>query len=147
MPRPPRLHVPGGCYHVILRGNHREPLFGSPADRTALNEIVASVIERFDARVHAFCWMTNHLHALLQIADRPLNQIMQRIAMRYSRHRHKVLRTTGHLFERRYKARLVDVDAYFLTLLRYFHLNPVRAGIVSDPGDYPWTSHRALSRP
>jgi hypothetical protein len=62
--------------------------------------------------------MTNHLHALVQIGDRPLGKIMQRISMRYSRYRHKSLRTTGHLFERRYKARLVDVDAYFLTLLR-----------------------------
>ncbi len=143
MPRPPRLHVTGGCYHVILRGNHREALFASPADRAALNEIVASVIERFDARVHAFCWMTNHLHALLQIAERPLGKIMQCISMRYLRCRHKALRTTGHLFERRYRARLIDVDEYFATVLRYIHLNPVKARIVSDPAEYPWSSHRA----
>jgi putative transposase len=143
MPRPPRLHVPGGCYHTILRGNHREALFGSAADRHLLNEIVADVLGRFGARIHAFCWMSNHLHALIQIADRPLGQIMQRIAMRYSRRRHKELRTCGHLFERRYKARLVDVDAYFLTLVRYIHRNPVKAGIVADPAAYPWSSHRA----
>ena len=63
--------------------------------------------------------------------------------MRYSRYRHKALRTTGHLFERRYKAKLVDVDAYFLTLLRYIHLNPVKARIVPRPADYSWSSHRA----
>ena len=143
MPRPPRLHVPGGHYHVILRGNHREPLFDSPADREALGDIVAKTIERFDARVHAFCWMTNHLHLLMQIDQRPLGKPMQRIAMRYSRYRHKALRTTGHLFERRYKAKLVDVDAYFLTLLRYIHLNPVKARIVPRPADYSWSSHRA----
>ena len=84
MPRPPRLHVPGGHDHVILRGNHREPLFDSPADREALGDIVAKVIERFDARVHAFCWMTNHLHLLMQIDQQPLGKPMQRIAMRYS---------------------------------------------------------------
>jgi REP element-mobilizing transposase RayT len=137
------LHVPGACYHVILRGNHRESLFGTTEDRVALNEIVADVLARFDARIHAYCWMTNHLHALLQIAEPPLAKIMQRIAMRYSRHRHVVLRTTGHLFERRYKARVVNVDAYFLALLRYIHLNPVKAGIVTDPAAYPWSSHRA----
>jgi putative transposase len=131
MPRPPRLHVPGACYHVILRGNHRESLFGSTADRQVLNDIVADVIQRFSVRLHAFCWMSNHLHAVVQIAERPLGHLMQRIAMRYSRHRHKALRTTGHLFERRHKAKLVDVDAYFLTLLRYVHLNPVKAHIVS----------------
>lgn len=136
--------MPGGFYHVILRGNHHEALFGSVADRVALNTIVGDVITRLGCRVHAFCWMTNHLHALIQIADRPLGQIMQRIAMRYSRYRHKVLATSGHLFEQRHKARLVDVDAYFLTLLRYIHLNPVKAGIVRDPAEYPWSSHRAF---
>lgn len=143
MPRAPRLHVPGGCYHVILRGNHREALFGSTADRDVLNEIVGDAVAKTGARFHAFCWMTNHLHALVQVADRPLGKTMHRIAVRYSRHRHRQLRTRGHLFERRYKAKLVDVDAYFLTLVRYIHDNPVKAHIVSDPADYPWSSHRA----
>lgn len=143
MPRPPRLHVPGGCYHVILRGNHREPLFDDRADRRILNAIVGDVLSRFSARAHAFCWMTNHLHLLLQISDAPLGKLMQRIAMRYSRLRHRALRTTGHLFERRYKAKLVDVDAYFLTLVRYIHLNPVKAHMVPQPSSYPWSSHRA----
>ena len=145
MPRPPRLHVPGGFYHVILRGNHREALFGCEADRDRLNEIVAEVLEQQHARLHAFCWMTNHLHALLQIGDQPLGGVMQRIARRYSRYRHRQLRTTGHLFERRYKAWLVDADSYFLTLLRYIHLNPLKAGMVSRADDYPWSSHRAYT--
>ncbi len=143
MPRPPRLHVPGGCYHVILRGNHREPLFGSKRDRGALNTIVSDVLSRFGYRIHAFCWMSNHLHALIQISDQPLGKAMQRIAMRYSRYRHKRLDTTGHLFERRYRAQLIDVDQYFLTVIRYIHLNPVKAGLVSDPAEFPWSSHRA----
>jgi putative transposase len=142
MPRLPRLHVPNGFYHAVLRGNHREALFDAVADRLVLNDIVADVINRFGARVHAFCWMSNHLHTLLQIADRPLGEIMQRVAMRYARHRHKILRTTGHLFERRYRAKLVDTDAYFLELLRYIHLNPVAAGIVTDPALYAWSSHK-----
>lgn len=143
MPRPPRLHVPGGCYHVILRGNHQEVLFGSSSDQHALNGIVSEVITRFDARLHAFCWMSNHLHALIQIAEKPLGDVMKSIAMRYSRHRHRKLWTTGHLFERRYKAKLVQIDAYFLVLLRYIHLNPVKALMVADPADFPWSSHRA----
>lgn len=68
---------------------------------------------------------------------------MQSIAMRYSRYRHKVLDTTGHLFERRYNAKLVDVDAYFITLLRYIHMNPVEAGMAANPAAYRWSSHRA----
>jgi putative transposase len=127
----------------MLRGNHREPLFGTVHDREILNEIVADVLERMNARIHAFCWMSNHLHFLVQVSERPLGNAMQRIAMRYSRYRHKVLDTTGHLFERRYKAKLVDVDEYFITLLRYIHMNPVQAGITAKPSDYRWSGHRA----
>jgi putative transposase len=127
----------------MLRGNHREALFATPADRQALNEIVAHVLSRIGGRIHAFCWMTNHLHALVQINELPLGRLMQRIAVRFSRYRHRALHTSGHLFERRYKAKLVDVDEYFLTLLRYIHLNPVKARLVADPADYPWSSHRA----
>lgn len=70
---------------------------------------------------------------------------MQRIARRYSRYRHRRLRTTGHLFERRYKAWLIDADSYFVTLLRYIHLNPVKAHMVAHPDEYPWSSHRAYA--
>jgi putative transposase len=143
MGRLPRLHVPGGYYHVMLRGNHRQDLFATDADRLKLNNIVAGVTESCGARSHAFCWMSNHLHLLIQIGDRPLGKVMQRIAMRYSRYRHRQLRTTGHLFERRYRAKLVDVDDYVIALLRYIHRNPVVAGMVKDPADYPWSSHRA----
>lgn len=143
MPRLPRLHVPGGYYHVMLRGNHREDLFATPVDRLILNEIVGEVFERLGARGHAFCWMSNHLHLLVQIGERPLAKVMQRVAMRYSRYRHRQLHTTGHLFERRYRAKLVEMDAYVFALLRYIHLNPVVAGMVTDPADYAWSSHRA----
>jgi putative transposase len=142
MPRLPRLHVPGGMYHVILRGNHREDLFGTARNRDVFNEIVAEALSKYKARLHAFCWMTNHIHAVVQIGDKPLSKVMQRIQMRYSRYRHKQLRTRGHLFERRYRALLVEADAYLVALLRYIHLNPVRAGMVTAVGDYPWSSHR-----
>jgi putative transposase len=130
----------------MLRGNHREDLFATPADRYKLNEIVGEVLEHFGARAHAFCWMTNHLHLLAQVAEQPLGKIMHRVAMRYARYRHRQLGTTGHLFERRYRAKLVEMDQYAFALLRYIHRNPVVAGIVQDPADYPWSSHRAYLR-
>lgn len=145
MPRLPRLHVPGGCYHVILRGNHREPLFGCDADRLILNDLVAEALAKRCARLHVFCWMTNHLHALIQVSDSPLGELMHSIARRYSRYRHRQMRTTGHLFERRYKAWLVDIDMYFVALLRYIHLNPIKARMVTSVDDYPWSSHHAYS--
>lgn len=142
MPRKPRLHAPGGLYHVTLRGNHRARIFRCDSDHDRLDEIVADVLARFDSRLHGYCWMPNHLHLIIQIADHPLGGIMQRIASRYARVFQARLGTTGHLFERRYHAQLVDADRYLLALLRYVHLNPVRAGIVSDPADYRWSSHR-----
>lgn len=141
--RRPRLHVPGGFYHVTLRGNHRQDIFFSDEDRLRLERYVATALEQVGARVHAYCWMTNHIHLLIQVADTPLGAFMQRIGSRYARAVQACVPTTGHLFQNRYHALLVDVDRYFLALLRYIHLNPVRAGLVSDPEDYRWSSHRA----
>jgi putative transposase len=141
MARPPRLHVPGGFYHVTLRGNHRQPIFFRDPDRMLLDEIVAETLARFAARLHAYCWMTNHVHMLIQISDVPLGQIILRIASRYARTVQAGMETTGHLFERRYHAVLVDQDQYLLTIIRYIHLNPVRAALVDRPSDYRWSSH------
>jgi putative transposase len=143
MPRRPRLHVPGGFYHVTMRGNHRQDIFFSDEHRDWLEQIVAEVIERFAARVHAYCWMTNHIHLLIQISELPLGAIMMRIASRYARRVQGRFQTTGHLFEKRHDAQLVDADEYLLTLLRYIHQNPVRAGIVNSVRDYRWSSHSA----
>lgn len=142
MARMLRLHVPGGFYHVTLRGNHRQPIFFDPADRGLLERITARSLDELGARLHAYCWMTNHVHMLLQVADEPLGRLMMRIASQYARIVQTRLETTGHLFERRYHALLVDADSYLLTLLRYIHMNPVRAGFVREPGHYPWSSHR-----
>jgi len=89
--------------------------------------------------------MTNHLHALVQIGEAPLAVLMHRIARPYARYRQRQLRTTGHLFERRYKAWLVDADMYFVALLRYIHLNPVKARMVATVDECPWSSHSAYA--
>lgn len=141
--RKPRLHVPAAFYHVTLRGNHRQDIFFSSDDRLLLNSIVAEAIPRFGGRLHAYCWMTNHVHMLIQVGDTPLGRIMLRIASRYARELQARFHTTGHLFERRYHAVLVDADSYLIELLRYIHLNPVRAKMVASPTEYPWSSHHA----
>lgn len=143
MPRRNRLHVPGGLYHVVLRGNHRQPIFHVPSDRVMLDDLVAEAIARFGARVHAYCWMTNHVHVAFQVGDTPLGPLVQRVAGRYARRLQRRLPTTGHLFDGRYRAVLVDADEQLLRLTRYIHLNPLRAGLVADPADYPWSGHRA----
>ncbi|HEU4653049.1 MAG TPA: transposase [Steroidobacteraceae bacterium] len=141
MPRKPRLHVPGAFYHLTLRGNHRQDIFFSPSDRDLFDQLTQEVLDRFRARLHAFCWMTNHVHLLVQVSDVPLGQLVLRIAGQYARRIQKHLRTTGHLFEKRYHAVLVDADEYLLELIRYIHLNPVRARMVASPSQYRWSSH------
>jgi REP element-mobilizing transposase RayT len=140
-----RVHLAGGFYHATLRGNHQQPLFRVNADRRLLDAIVEKSLERCGARLHAYCWMTNHLHFLLQVSDEPLGGVMRDIASNYARAFQQKLQTTGHLFERRYHATLVDADSYLMELLRYIHLNPVKAGIVLRVSDYPWSSHRAYA--
>lgn len=112
MPRPPRIRVRGGFYHVTLRGNHAQPVIFQSADRVALDGIVGATIARCGARVHAYCWMTNHIHLLVQVEEIPLGRVILRIAGRYARTVQSRLDTTGHLFERRYHSVLVDADAY-----------------------------------
>ena len=143
MGRPIRIHVDGGIYHVIMRGNAREPIFFDSNDHRELNQITAEGLERYNCRLHAFCWMTNHIHAAIQVSDRPLSEFMCWSASKYARFINRKRGRTGHLFERRHKAFLVRDDAYLLGLVRYIHLNPVRSGLVSSPEQYLWSSHRA----
>ncbi len=130
-------------YHVTLRGNHRRDIFFTRADRHLLTTLIREAIESCGAQVHAYCYMPNHIHLLMQVDRTPLGKIMLLIASPYARRVQARLETTGHFFERRYHAVLVDTDAYLVTLLRYIHHNPVRASLVATPDDYPWSSHHA----
>jgi REP element-mobilizing transposase RayT len=127
MSRLPRLHAPGSIYQVTARGNHRQDIFFKRSDRQALDEIMAHALERTGARVHAYCWMTNHLHLLAQVGTLPLGSLMQRVQSRFARFVQKGISTTGHLFENRYHALLVDADSYFVELLRYWFRHMQRA--------------------
>lgn len=143
MARKPRLHVPGGLYHVILRGNAQQDVFFTPSDRAVFYELMADAVSRFGFRVHAFCLMTNHVHLGIQVGEAPLSMGMQNLGFRYTQYINRRLKRVGHLFQGRFKAYLVDQDRYGLQLVRYLHLNPVRAGMVKAPGAYAWSSHRA----
>lgn len=143
VPRPRRHHVTGAYYHVTLRGNHRAPIFFAESDYLMLEELVGLVTEDHGLRVHAYCWMPNHLHLAIQVGQTPLGVPMARLASVFARRVQRRVPTTGHLFERRYHAVLVDTERYLFALIRYIHLNPVRAGIVAAPADYRWSSHHA----
>ena len=143
MARKPRVHLPGGLYHVMLRGNRGQDIFFSDDDRCHLYLLIQEGVERFGHRVHAFCLMGNHVHLAIQVVEVPLSKIIQNLSFRYTRWVNKTQASVGHLFQGRYKAILVDADAYLLELVRYIHLNPVRARIVSEPSAYVWSGHRA----
>lgn len=143
MARKPRLHLPGGIYHVILRGNARAAIFFDDEDRHCFHDLLAEGVSRFGYRVHAFCLMTNHVHLALQAGELPLSRGMQNLAFRYTRYVNQGQQRVGHLFEGRFKAFLVERDRHLLELVRYIHLNPVRARMVADPAEYPHSSHLA----
>jgi REP element-mobilizing transposase RayT len=143
MARKPRVHLPGGHYHVMMRGNGGNDIFFSDADRMRFLLFVQEGIERYGHRVHAFCLMSNHVHLLIQVGAAPLSKIIQNLGFRYTRYVNQQRNATGHLFQGRYKAILVDADSYLLELARYIHLNPVRAGVCKAVDDYKWSSHHA----
>jgi REP element-mobilizing transposase RayT len=143
MARKPRLHFPGALYHVILRGNAQQSVFFEDRDRYRFYLLLQEGVATFGYRIHAFCLMTNHVHLAIEVGEIPLSRIMQNLSFRYTSFINRQLKRSGHLFQGRYKAVLVDADAYLLELVAYIHLNPVRAGMVTTPADYPWSSHRA----
>lgn len=146
MPRRPRIHARGALYHVTLRGNHAEPIFDVPRDRTVLDEIAAEVMSFYSACAHAYCWMPNHIHLLLQVGDSPSGALMRDLAGRYSRYLQGRRGTRGALFDRRYFAQLVDNDRYLVAAASYIHLNPVRAGLAPTAAEYPYSGHLAYTQ-
>jgi putative transposase len=143
MARPLRIEFPGAVYHVTTRGDRREDIFVDDEDRHALLEVVAQALSRFDAEALAYCLMGNHYHFVLHTRQANLSLLMRHIngvyTQTYNRRHNKV----GHLFQGRFKAILVDRDAYLLEVCRYVDLNPVRARMVRKPGSWVWSSYRA----
>jgi len=143
MARKQRIHYPGALYHVILRGNAQQDIFFGDGDRYRFYLLLQTIVEKFGCRIHAFCLMTNHAHLAIQVGETPLSRIMQNLSLRYTTWINRRMNRCGHLFQGRYKAVLVDADSYLLELVAYIHLNPVRAAMVTDPEEYPWSSHTA----
>ena len=144
MVRPLRIEFPGALYHVTSRGDRQEAIFDDDQDRTALLNILGDVVSRFRWQCHAYCLMGNHYHLMIETPQGNLTKGMRQlngVFTQWSNRRHQ---RSGHLFQGRYKAILVDRNAYFLELARYIVLNPVRARIVAQPGQWPWSSYRAM---
>ena len=145
MARPLRIEYPGAFYHVTSRGNERKPIFKSVRDREAFLGYLESATSRYGAIIHCYCLMDNHYHLLVETPDANLSAIMRHINGAYTSYFNVKRKRSGHLFQGRYKALLVDKDTYAMELSRYIHLNPVRAGITDRPEKYRWSSYRAFA--
>ena len=143
MARPLRIQYPGAFYHVTSRGNERKDIFRNTTDRLKFLSYLESASERYGAVIHAYCLMSNHYHLLIETPFGNLSRIMGHINGAYTTYFNIKRKRSGHLFQGRYKSILVEVDAYATELSGYLHLNPVRAGIVSRPEEFLWSSYRA----
>ena len=136
MARPLRLEFSGALYHVTSRGDGREDIYGAAGDRRMFLDLLAGVWGRFNWTIHAYCLMTNHYHLLVETPDGNLAKGMRELNGVYTQRFNRVHARVGHVFQGRYKAILVQKDAYLFELARYVVLNPVRAGMVRTPGEY-----------
>lgn len=141
MARPLRLEYAGALYHVTARGNGREDIYLSDEDREAWLRLLGQVCERFNWVCHAYCLMTNHYHLLIETPEGNLSAGMRQLNGVYTQAFNRTHARVGHVFQGRFKAILVDRDAYLFEVARYIVLNPVRAGMVADVEDWPWSSY------
>ena len=143
MARPLRIEYPGAFYHVTSRGNEKRDIFRSSQDRRKFLSYMESSVVRYGAIMHVWCLMSNHYHLLIETPAGNLSQIMRHINGAYTTYFNVKRKRAGHLFQGRYKAILIDANSYATELSRYIHLNPVRAGMVERPEDYPWSSYKS----
>ena len=143
MGRPARLHPIGVPQHIIQRGNNRQICFLSKSDVAAYANSLLESSKKYQVDIHAWVFMTNHVHLLASPRkEGALSRMMQSIGCSYARYFNKKHERTGTLWEGRYRSCIVQTEVYLLRCYRYIELNPVRAGMVSDPADYGWSSYR-----
>jgi len=145
MGRPLRIEFPGAIYHVTSRGDRRELIFRDDADRESLLDVVDRSMGRMDAEAFAFCLMGNHYHFVVHTRQANLSQLMRQVNGEYTRAFNRRHATSGHVFQGRFHAVLVDRESYLVDVCRYVELNPVKAGLVQRPDQWRWSSFLANS--
>jgi putative transposase len=142
MSRRRRHSLPGAIYHVMIRGNNGQAIFSSDEERTKFCLLMQEGVERYGHKILAFCFMTNHIHLAIQLGEVSLSKVCQNLTFRYTRFFNRRHKGVGHLFQGRFKSILVNGNIYLKKLIRYIHLNPIRAKLVADPSEYFWSSHQ-----
>jgi len=143
MARPLRLEYEGAFYHVTSRGNERKKIFFTETDHLKFLDYLKEAKKKYGILLHGYVLMTNHYHLLIETPEANLSKVMHYLNGAYTTYVNIKKKRNGHLFQGRYKAIIVDRDSYLGELSRYIHLNPVRAGLVNKPEDYPYSSYRA----
>ncbi len=141
MSRPLRIEYKGAFYHITARGNEKKNIFKNEKDHEKFLLYLEASVQRYGAVIHAYCLMDNHYHLLIETPLANLSEIMRYINGSYTTYFNTKRHRIGHLLQGRYKAILIDTDAYAQELSGYIHLNPVRAGVVSKPQDHQWSSY------
>jgi len=142
MARPLRIAYPDAVYHVINRGNRRDPIFTCDDDRREFLRRLQLAVRKHRLVLHGWCLMPNHYHLLIETPGANISRAMHDFQSSYANWFRIKYRRVGSVFQSRYKAVLVENTEYLLTALAYIHLNPVRAGIAEAPEKFAWSSHR-----
>ena len=142
MPRQARKHSESGIYHVMLRGINQQQIFEDTEDCDKFIQILQESKAVSDFKIFAYCLMSNHIHLLIKFEKEPIEQVFKRIGARYVYWFNVKYQRVGHLFQDRFKSEPVENDEYFLTVLRYIHQNPVKAGICKKVEDYKYSSYQ-----
>lgn len=146
MGRSPRCFVVGESYHITIRGNNRQSIFGDDQDRREYLFLLGDVMSQSKITIHAFVLMPNHVHLLLQpTQENEFSRALQLLNAIYAKYMNRRYHRVGHLFQGRFHSSHVDRDAYLLVASRYIHNNPVRAGLVKEARTFLWSSVRAFT--
>ena len=147
MPRQARLDTPGALHHIMVRGINKSVIFDEDEDKTRFLERLGDCVEAGGCSVYAWALMDNHAHILFRSGKDGMSSVMRRLLTWYAQDYNRRHKRSGHLFENRYKSVLCDEEHYLLALVRYIHLNPVRAHIIHTMAEldcYPWSGHHGI---
>lgn len=142
MPRTARITLENGCYHIITRGNQKQSVFIDSQDYEKYLHIVTKYKKRYKFKLYCFCLMPNHVHLIIEVKNPSmLNKIMRGLNLSYTLYFNSKYEKVGHLWQDRFKSKIIEKDAYLLECINYIELNPLRASLASNIEKYPWSSY------
>ncbi|MFH1877874.1 MAG: transposase [Candidatus Omnitrophota bacterium] len=144
MPNGPRPLVEGACYHIIARGNNRQVIFRSPKDYEKYISLIKHYKRKYKFRVFCYCLMPNHLHLVIDLQEvKKISNVMSSLQRAYTGYFNTKYRTVGHLWQGRFKSKIILKDNYLVRCINYIELDPIRSDIVKSPEEYRWSSYAA----